>query len=452
MNRRVTVVGGGLAGSEAAWQLARRGIEVLLLEMRPLRTTPAHTTEMLAEVVCSNSFGADGAASPAGILKNELRRLDSLILSCADESRVPAGKALAVDREIFSQKVTERLESLPQVAVRREECVSLPEGPVIVATGPLTSPALAAILQRQAGTEYLSFFDAVAPVVVADSIDMSVAFRRGRWGQEEDYINCPFTRERYEAFWNALVSAERALPHDFEDSPSWFEGCLPVEVMASRGIDTLRFGPLRPVGLPLPGTGEDAWAVVQLRQDNREGTLFNLVGFQTSLRWGEQERVFRMIPGLENAEFARLGVMHRNIYVNAPATLDKRLRFREGRTDLFLAGQITGVEGYMESTAMGCVAALNAAALVDGVPFPEWPRETSIGSLLHYLSDAEPKHFQPMNMNLGIMPKPEGKIRNKALRCEYVAEAASKAFDSFLESLKADSQTDDCQSEISGER
>lgn len=451
MNKRVTVVGGGLAGSEAAWQLARRGIDVLLLEMRPLRTTPAHSTEMLAEIVCSNSLGTDAAASPAGSLKNELRRLDSLILLCADESRVPAGKALAVDREIFSRKVTERLEALPQVVVRREECVSLPEGPTIVATGPLTSPAFAGILQQQAGTEYLSFFDAVAPVVVADSIDMSVAFRRGRWGHEEDYINCPFTRERYEAFWNALVTAERALPHDFEDSPSWFEGCLPVEVMASRGIDTLRFGPLRPVGLPLPGTGEEAWAVVQLRQDNREGTLFNLVGFQTSLRWGEQERVFRMIPGLENAEFARLGVMHRNIYVNAPAALDNRLRFRNGRENLFLAGQITGVEGYMESTAMGCVAALNAAALVDGLPFPEWPRATAIGSLLHYLGDAEPKHFQPMNMNLGIMPKPEIKIRNKALRCEYVAETASRAFDSFLDSLKGESRTDR-RSEISGER
>jgi len=260
MNRRVTVVGGGLAGSEAAWQLARRGIDVLLLEMPPLRTTPAHSTEMLAEVVCSNSFGADGPASPAGILKNELRRLDSLILSCADESRVPAGKALAVDRDIFSRKVTERLESLPQVSIRREECVSLPEGPTIVATGPLTSPALSSLLQQQAGTEYLSFFDAVAPVVVADSIDMSVAFRRGRWGQEEDYINCPFTRERYEAFWNALVAAERALPHDFVDSPSWFEGCLPGEVMASRGIDPLLFGPLPPVGLPLSGPGDDSWA------------------------------------------------------------------------------------------------------------------------------------------------------------------------------------------------
>jgi methylenetetrahydrofolate--tRNA-(uracil-5-)-methyltransferase len=430
--QRVTVVGGGLAGSEAAWQLARRGIPVLLMEMRPGKTTPAHSTERLAEVVCSNSFGADGAASPAGILKNELRRLGSLVLACADEARVPAGKALAVDREIFSRKVTERLEGCPLVTIVRQECVSLPDGPAIIASGPLTSPALAGLLRGEAGSEYLSFFDAVAPVVLADSIDMTVAFRRGRWGQEEDYINCPFTKERYEAFWNALVSAERALPHDFEDSPSWFEGCLPVEVMASRGIDTLRFGPLRPVGLPLPDSGEEAWAVVQLRQDNREGTLYNLVGFQTSLRWGEQERVFRMIPGLEKAEFARFGVMHRNIYVNAPAVLDSRLRFRNGRRDLFLAGQITGVEGYMESTAMGCVAAMNACALVKNEPFPEWPRETAIGSLLHYLADARSGHFQPMNMNLGILPPLEMKIRNKALRCEHVAARASEAFNRIL--------------------
>ena len=431
-DRSVSVVGGGLSGAEAAWMLATRGIPVILYEMRPRATTPAHRTDGLAEVVCSNSFGADSTSSPGGILKEELRALDSLILKCADEARVPAGKALAVDRDIFSRLVTETLESHPLVTVVREECLSVPEGPVILATGPLTAPAMAEEIRKMAGEEYLSFFDAVAPVVEADSIDMTKAFRLGRWGQEDDYINCPFAREEYEAFISALTGAERTLPHDFEDSPSWFEGCLPVEVMASRGTDTLRFGPLRPVGLPLPGTGEEAWAVAQLRQDNREGTLYNLVGFQTSLRWGEQERVFRMIPGLAEAEFARFGVMHRNIYVNAPAVLDSRLRFRNGREDLFLAGQITGVEGYMESTAMGCAAALNMAALLLGKPFPEWPRETAVGSLLHYLGDALERRFQPMNVNLGIFPPLEKKIRNKALRCEEVARRAKDSFAPFL--------------------
>lgn len=434
-DRSVTVIGGGLAGSEAAWQLASRGIFVRLYEMRPGNSTPAHNTGELAEVVCSNSFGADSTSSPAGILKRELRRLGSLVLRCADRAKVPAGKALAVDRNIFSRFVTEALEAHPSVSIVREECVAIPGGPAIIATGPLTSSAMAEAIKKVAGEEYLSFFDAVAPVVTADSIDMTKAFRKGRWGQEEDYINCPFTREEYGAFQHALVTAERSLPHDFEDSSSWFEGCLPVEVMASRGVDTLRFGPLRPVGLPLPGTEEEAWAVAQLRQDNKEGTLYNIVGFQTSLRWGEQERVFRMIPGLEEAEFARFGVMHRNIYVNAPAVLDRRLRFRSGRKNLFLAGQITGVEGYMESTAMGCVAAVNMEAFLSGKDFPEWPRETSIGSLLHYLSDAREGRFQPMNVNLGIFPPLGEKIRNKAQRCEAVAQRAEDAFSRFFAAL-----------------
>ena len=434
-DRPVEVIGGGLAGSEAAWQLSRRGIPVVLHEMRPIVTTPAHITGKLAEVVCSNSFGADSTSSPAGILKSELRRLESVILSCADMARVPAGKALAVDREIFSSLVTEKLQSCPLITIVREEITELPEGPAILATGPLTSPSLAESLRRAVGTGYLSFFDAVAPVVEADSIDMGKAFRGGRWGQEEDYINCPFTRTEYEAFWQALTTAERALPHDFEDSPSWFEGCLPVEVMASRGVDTLRFGPLRPVGLPLPSTGREAHAVVQLRQDNREGSLYNLVGFQTSLRWGEQERVFRMIPGLEKAEFARFGVMHRNIYVNAPAVLDPHLRIR-GREDLFLAGQITGVEGYMESTAMGCVAAINLSSRLLGRPFPAWPLETATVALLHYLSDAREAHFQPMNVNLGIFPPLGKKIRNKSLRCEMVASRAHDAMTGFLAAIR----------------
>lgn len=429
------IVGGGLAGAEAAWTLASRGIGVVLYEMRPHSSTPAHKTGLLAEVVCSNSFGADTPSSPAGVLKSELRRLGSLVMRCADSTRVPAGKALAVDRENFSQLVTEAVESHPLIEVVREELTSIPEGPVILATGPLTSPSMAEKIKELAGEDYLSFFDAIAPVVEADSIDMNTAFRKGRWGQEDDYINFPFTKEEYEAFIAALTSAERVVPHDFEDSPSWFEGCLPVEVMASRGLDTLRFGPMRPVGLPLPGTGEEAWAVAQLRQDNKEGTLYNIVGFQTSLRWGEQEKVFRMIPGLADAEFARFGVMHRNIYVNAPAVLDRQLRFKGGPENLFLAGQITGVEGYLESTAMGVAAALNMAALLLDKPFPEWPRETAIGSLLHYLSDAMERRFQPMNINLGLFPPLEERIRNKARRSGMIAQRAEETMSSFLTSL-----------------
>ncbi|NLA91653.1 MAG: methylenetetrahydrofolate--tRNA-(uracil(54)-C(5))-methyltransferase (FADH(2)-oxidizing) TrmFO [Synergistaceae bacterium] len=429
------IVGGGLAGAEAAWTLASRGIGVVIYEMRPHSSTPAHKTGLLAEVVCSNSFGADTPSSPAGVLKSELRRLGSLVMRCADSTRVPAGKALAVDRENFSRLVTEAVESHPLIEVVREELTSIPEGPVILATGPLTSPSMAEKIKELAGEDYLSFFDAIAPVVEADSIDMNTAFRKGRWGQEDDYINCPFTKEEYEAFIAALTSAERVVPHDFEDSPSWFEGCLPVEVMASRGLDTLRFGPMRPVGLPLPGTGEEAWAVAQLRQDNKEGTLYNIVGFQTSLRWGEQEKVFRMIPGLADAEFARFGVMHRNIYVNAPAVLDRQLRFKGGPENLFLAGQITGVEGYLESTAMGVAAALNMAALLLDKPFPEWPRETAIGSLLHYLSDAMERRFQPMNINLGLFPPLEERIRNKARRSGMIAQRAEETMSSFLTSL-----------------
>ena len=432
----VSIIGGGLAGADAAWALASRGIKVVLYEMRPLSTTPAHRTDLLAEVVCSNSFGADSPSSPAGILKNELRRLGSLVMKCADKSRVPAGKALAVDRDIFSRLATEMLEEHPLVEIIREERTSLPEGPVIIATGPLTSPAMAGEIKKLAGEDYLAFFDAIAPVVEADSIDMNIAFRKGRWGQEDDYINCPFNRDEYEAFIEALTTAERVLPHDFEDSPSWFEGCLPVEVMASRGLDTLRFGPMRPVGLPLPGTEKEAWAVAQLRQDNKEGTLYNIVGFQTSLRWGEQERVFRMIPGLAEAEFARFGVMHRNIYVNAPAVLDSRLRFKSGPEDLFLAGQITGVEGYLESAAMGLAAALNMAALLLEKPFPEWPREAAIGALLHYLGDAVERRFQTMNMNMGLFPPLEERIRNKARRSELAALRAGEAFSPFLASLE----------------
>ena len=433
---RVTVVGAGLAGSEAAWQLANRGIPVRLVEMRPAHMTPAHTTGRFGELVCSNSLGADVLTSPAGILKSELRKLQSLVMKAADRYRVPAGRALAVDRERFAEAVTESLTAHPLVETVLEEAVEIPEGPCIVATGPLTSENMARRISELTGQEFLYFHDAVAPVIERDSIDMGKAYRGSRYGQGEDYINCPLDETAYDALVQGLLSAERAERHEFEGRHPYFEGCLPVEVIASRGRDTLRFGPLRPVGLPDPATGREPFAVVQLRQDNLEGTLYNMVGFQTSLKWGEQERVFRLVPALANAEFARLGVMHRNLYVNAPSVLDRGLGLAL-RKGLFLAGQIVGVEGYMESTAMGVVAALSMASCLKGGELPAWPRETAIGSLLHYLSDARPEKFQPMNVNLGIFPPFEKRIRSRTERCEAVAARAAAAFDAFLPSLVA---------------
>ena len=432
----VTVVGGGLAGCEAAWRLANDGWSVDLFEMRPVRTSPAHRTDRLAELVCSNSLGALEPTSPAGILKEELRLLGSLILGCAEKASLPAGKALAVDRDLLASLVTTAIESHPSIAVHREEVCALPEEPCIIATGPLSSEAMTAALAEATGGDYLYFFDAVAPVVTLDSIDQSVVYRAGRYGQQADYLNCPMTEEQYRTFYAALADAERVIPHSFED-PGYFEGCLPIEVIASRGPETMRFGPLRPVGLPDPRTGREPFAVVQLRQDNREGTLFNLVGFQTSLRWGEQDRVFRLIPGLERAEFARYGVMHRNVYVNAPKVLDPRLRIR-GRDALFLAGQITGVEGYLESAAMGIVAAVNCS-LLRGSPerLPEWPRESVIGSLLHYLMNAEPSRFQPMNANLGILPPVEGRRLSRPEKCRAASERAIASLRLFLEEIRA---------------
>ena len=432
----VTVVGGGLAGCEAAWRLANDGWSVDLFEMRPVRTSPAHRTDRLAELVCSNSLGALEPTSPAGILKEELRLLGSLILGCAEKASLPAGKALAVDRDLLASLVTTAIESHPSIAVHREEVCALPEEPCIIATGPLSSEAMTAALAEAAGGDYLYFFDAVAPVVTLDSIDQSVVYRAGRYGQQADYLNCPMTEEQYRTFYAALADAERVIPHSFED-PGYFEGCLPIEVIASRGPETMRFGPLRPVGLPDPRTGREPFAVVQLRQDNREGTLFNLVGFQTSLRWGEQDRVFRLIPGLERAEFARYGVMHRNVYVNAPKVLDPRLRIR-GRDALFLAGQITGVEGYLESAAMGIVAAVNCS-LLRGSPerLPEWPRESVIGSLIHYLMNAEPSRFQPMNANLGILPPVEGRRLSRPEKCRAASERAIASLRLFLEEIRA---------------
>ena len=425
---KVSIIGGGLAGGEAAWQLARRGIDVSLYEMRPIKSTPAHKTDKFAEIVCSNSFGANDISSPAGILKRELKILNSLIMECAENSQVPAGKALAVDRDIFSSLVTERLSSIPTIKIIRKEISEIPDGAVIIATGPLTSMPLALSLKSLIGDEYLSFYDAVAPIVLAESIDSSVAWKAGRYARGFDYFNCPMDKDQYVAFYEALLSAERVVPHEFEKDCSFYEGCMPIEEVARRGIDTLRFGALKPVGLIDPSTGREPYAVVQLRQDNIEGTMFNLVGFQTSLRYGEQERVFRKIPGLQNAEFVRFGVMHRNIYVNAPRVLDSELRLKtlkENNVDVFIAGQLTGVEGYMESTAMGLVAALNMYCLLKNVPYVVFPRESAIGSLLNYLKNADVNHFQPMNVNLGIFPPLYGKkIKKKTERCQMVAERA----------------------------
>ncbi len=425
----IIIIGAGLAGSEAAYQLAKRGHHVTLYEMRPTLLTPAHKTGLLAEIVCSNSLGSenkDSRVSASGILKEELSLLDSLILSCAYASRVPAGGALAVDREKFSALVTERITSNPNITIIREEYTSLPDTTAIIASGPLTSDSLAENLKAFAG-ERIYFYDAVAPVVMRDSIDMSKVFVSGRYGRGDDYINCPLGREEYARFYDALIHAERNLPHDFERG-KYFEGCMPVEAIAERGTDTLRFGPMKPRGLVDPKTGREPYAAVQLRQDNADGTLYNLVGFQTGLKWGEQKRVFSMIPGLEHAEFARLGVMHRNTSVNAPAVLDEYLRLKE-RPNVFLAGQITGVEGYMESTAMGLVAGVNVACGVK-----HWPRETAIGSLIHYLMTTEPKHFQPMNINLGLFPEIQG-IRGKKERAQFHRDRAVDAMKEFLDSL-----------------
>lgn len=435
----MTVVGAGLAGSEATWQLARRGIPVQLIEMRPVRSSPAHGSDLFAELVCSNSLGGDRETTPAGILKSELRRLGSLVLQIADATSVPAGNALAVDRERFAREITDKVSGHPLVQVERREMIDIPQGPVILATGPLTSEPLARAIADAAGQDSLYFYDAAAPLILAETIDMTVAYRKDRYSEEQDgdYINCPMTEEQYSRFYEALVDAERAPLRDFEKK-HYFEGCMPVEVLASRGVDTLRFGPLRPVGLEHPDTGKRPFAVVQLRQDNREGTVYNIVGFQTNLRWPEQERVFRLIPGLERVEFVRKGVMHRNIYINAPKVLNKALELR-GREQVYLAGQITGVEGYVESAAMGVVAALNLVERLRGRGPVAWPRETALGSLVHRLGDDTVKRFQPTNVNLGLFPPLEERIKGKPARCAAVARRAALAMNNFIGAEKISS-------------
>ncbi|RMG45607.1 MAG: methylenetetrahydrofolate--tRNA-(uracil(54)-C(5))-methyltransferase (FADH(2)-oxidizing) TrmFO [Acidobacteria bacterium] len=429
----VVIVGGGLAGSEAAWQCARRGLSVRLYEMRPVRPTPAHRSDRLAELVCSNSFKSVELTSAHGLLKAELRELGSLIMQCAEEARLPAGAALAVDRELFAERVTERIESEPRIEVVREEVKRIPErGPAILATGPLSSDAMAEEIARFAGEANLAFYDAISPVVEASSIDWSVAFRASRYGKGsgQDYVNCPMTREEYDAFYDALIAATRADLHDF-DRELLFEGCLPIEELALRGRDTLRFGPMKPVGLVDPRTGRRPWAVVQLRQDDLAATHYSLVGFQNRLRQGEQRRIFRMIPGLERARFVRYGMIHRNTYVNAPRVLLPTFQTRR-RPDLLIAGQLSGVEGYTESTASGLLAGLSAAALVLGRRPPVFPAACALGALQRYVSGANPDHYQPANFAFGLLPPLEDPPRRRRERRAALVERALAALRDYL--------------------
>jgi methylenetetrahydrofolate--tRNA-(uracil-5-)-methyltransferase len=465
----IRIVGGGLAGCEAAWQAASRGVPVTLYEMRPVRPTAVHKTDRLAELVCSNSFRGDKLDNAVGLLKEEMRRLDSLVMRAAEASRVPAGAALAVDRERFADIITQTLSAHPLITIVRQEIASIPASserePVIIATGPLTSDALSAELARIVGAEHLYFYDAISPIVLAESIDRSKVFRQSRWDRslrgdgrthrsaptpdaghgsapapdvvgadlrvgpacgvddgEGDYLNCPLTRDEYEAFYKALTSAESATVHDF-DKERFFEGCLPIEVMAHRGPDTLRFGPMKPVGLTDPRTGREPYAAVQLRQDNLAGDHFSLVGFQTQIKWGEQARVLRLIPGLESAEFVRFGMVHRNTYVNGPTVLAETWQVR-ARPTLFFAGQMSGVEGYVESAASGLLAGINAAALAQGRAVSSPPRTTAIGALAYYASHANPAHYEPSNVTFGIIQALDQAPRGKKLRNLALSERA----------------------------
>jgi methylenetetrahydrofolate--tRNA-(uracil-5-)-methyltransferase len=435
MTPRVTVVGGGLAGSEAAWQLARRGVSVDLFEMRPVRQTPVHQTGDLAELVCSNSLRGNALDQAAGLLKEEMRRMGSLIIRVADEVRVPAGSALAVDRGLFARKVTEAVSALPQVTLHRQETPRIPEGPVvIVATGPLTSDALAAEIAAFVGQTHLYFYDAVSPVVEAETIDFSRTFRASRYGKGgDDYVNCPLDEPEYDAFYRALTTAECAELHAF-DHEFFFEGCLPVEVIASRGRDTLLFGPMKPVGLTDPRTGRRPFAVVQLRQDNLAASHFSVVGFQTQLKWGEQKRVFQMIPGLAQAEFVRMGMIHRNTYVNSPATLEPTFETRK-RRGLFFAGQMSGVEGYVESAASGLLAGVGAAFRARGEEPVGFPEDTALGALGRYIARSDPKHYQPTNIAFGLLPELSQRIRDKARRRMALAERALGSLEQFQSRL-----------------
>jgi methylenetetrahydrofolate--tRNA-(uracil-5-)-methyltransferase len=422
MGSLVRIIGGGLAGSEAAWQLARRGVAVELYEMRPKRMTEAHATGDLAELVCSNSLKSLSLTTAAGLLKEELRRLGSLIIQIAEAHRVPAGFALAVDRERFARAVSTAVESLPQVRIVREEVVTIPPGIVILATGPLTSPGLSESLKSLLGSSHLYFYDAISPIVTVESVDKNVAFRASRQGQgSEDYLNLPLNREEYDRLIDAIQSAEKVPAHSFENF-TVFEGCMPIEELARRGRETLAFGPMRPTGLIDPRTGNRPYAVLQLRQENREATLYNMVGFQTKMTYREQKRVFSMIPGLEKAEFARFGSLHRNTFINAPRHLLPTLQWR-GDARLFFAGQITGVEGYVESASSGLLAGINAARVVRGAEAVFPPETTALGSLLRYVSDSSRKHFQPMNANFGLLPSLAVRAKSSARKEIHVRRA-----------------------------
>jgi methylenetetrahydrofolate--tRNA-(uracil-5-)-methyltransferase len=443
MTDTITIIGGGLAGCEAAWQLANRGLRVRLAEMRPLRPTEAHVTDRLAELVCSNSMGSTLPDRALGILKNELLQLGSLIIQTAFRHALPAGSALAVSREDFAQEVTATIAGHPAIELVRTEITEIPAGPAIIATGPLTSPALVEQIQALTGQHYLYFYDAMAPIVTAESIDMTVAFRQSRYdresalGQDEgDYINCPLNREEYERFVTAVLAAPKTQLREFEkELERYFEGCMPIEVLASRGQQSLAFGPMRPIGLTDPRTGRRPYAVVQLRQDNVAGTLYNLVGFQTNIKWGAQEEVLRLIPGLQQAEFVRLGQMHRNTFINSPTLLRPTLQLR-GRDHLFFAGQITGTEGYVGSTMGGLVAGINLARLLQGQPLLELPPTTMMGALLHYITHAEPKHFQPMKANMGLLPELAQPVRDKARKNAAYAERAQRDLTAYLAELE----------------
>jgi methylenetetrahydrofolate--tRNA-(uracil-5-)-methyltransferase len=447
-NNKVQVIGGGLAGTEAAWQIAQAGVPVVLYEMRPVRMSPAHHTEELAELVCSNSFGASQSDRAAGLLHEELRRLGSIIIRVADKHAVPAGGALAVDRAVFSHELTETLANHPLIELRRQEIAEIPrEGLAVLTTGPLTSPALAEDLQRFSGMEYLSFFDAASPIVVGESINRDIAFLASRYDKgEAAYLNCPMNREEYWHFWQELCHAEQAQLKDFErENAKFFEGCLPIEELARRGEDTMRYGPLKPVGLFDSRLGDfrdrqnqskRPYAVVQLRQEDKAGQLWNLVGFQTNLRWGEQKRIFRLIPGLENAEFVRMGVMHRNTFINSPQLLSPTLQFKARKT-LLAAGQLIGTEGYTAAAAGGWLAGTNAARLVLGLETVTMPVTTMMGALFEFISSASPKHFQPMPPNFGILPELSARIRSKPERYGAYRDRALADLDDWQTQLRS---------------
>lgn len=431
--RPITIIGAGLAGSEAAWQLAQQGLHVDLYEMRPVTSSPAHSTEKFAELVCSNSLRAGNIENAVGLLKEEMRRLHSLIMECADATAVPAGGALAVDRKLFSAMVTDKVSNHPLIQVHREEVTEIPqEGIVIFASGPLTSQALGDKIKTLTGTKDFYFYDAAAPIVSAESLNYDKVFAASRYDKgDADYLNCPMNEEEYKAFWRALTTAEAVQPKDFEKE-IYFEGCMPVEIMASRGEDTLRYGPLKPVGLVDKRTNEESYAVVQLRKENKEASMYNLVGFQTHLKWGEQKRVFGMIPGLENADFIRYGVMHRNTYINSPELLNTAFQLKK-EPRLFFAGQMTGVEGYLESAASGLMGGLQVARYVNDKAFIDFPKTTAHGALSHYVSEYEGSNFQPMNVNFGIMEPWPTKVRKKKEKNGLIANRALEDLAKLME-------------------